>query len=163
MCFEEHEKLSRAYHYEPSAAGYCGRRKRSPSRENPDLSKVLSFKPWIGQNIASHAWSAARNCAFLIFTSLLRSASFVSLLHLLNPVQPWSGVCHTEWVSLFRLYFDNLCFALAIFKIGPVELGNFSFWLILKHKLLRVFFKPWVRRFDDFCYLMTSVLPGWLE
>ena len=38
-----------------------------PSAEIPELSRVLSFKLGVGQNVAFHALPTARNCAFLIF------------------------------------------------------------------------------------------------
>ena len=50
---------------------------RPPSLVNPELSKVLSSKPSVGQNIASHASSAARNSTVL-FTFPVPSLHFFS-------------------------------------------------------------------------------------
>ena len=45
----------------------------APSAENLEISKVLSFKPGVGQNIAFHA----RNSTFLMPADIIHSASFI--------------------------------------------------------------------------------------
>ena len=47
------------------------------SAENPELSKVLWFKPGVGQNIALHALTSVRNSVFLA-----HSTSFPPILKL---------------------------------------------------------------------------------
>ena len=56
-----------------------------PCAENPELSKVLSFKPGVGQSIASHASPAARHSTLLIFTFLVHSLNFF-FLQILPPL-----------------------------------------------------------------------------
>ena len=48
---------------------------RFSSAENPELSKVLSFKPGVGQNIALRASSAGRKISLPIFAFLVQSTS----------------------------------------------------------------------------------------
>ena len=49
---------------------------KGPSAENPELSKIPSFKP----RIQLHALPAASNSAFLISACLIHSASFAPVL-----------------------------------------------------------------------------------
>ena len=56
-----------------SFTGNCGRRNEdSPSAENPDLSKVLSRKPAVCQNIALHALTAAGNISLYISSQFIQ-------------------------------------------------------------------------------------------
>ena len=48
----------------------------TPSAETQELSKCISFKPGVGQDLAMHASQSARNCGRLISAFPLSSASF---------------------------------------------------------------------------------------
>ena len=62
---------------------------KASSAENPELLKIPSFKPRIGQNIASHALPTGRNSVFLISTFLAHSTSFKKNL-------TESNMCHEQ-------------------------------------------------------------------
>ena len=47
----------------------------NPSVENPELTNVLPLRPGVGQNIATHAVSAARD-VLLLFFSVCRGAGW---------------------------------------------------------------------------------------
>ena len=52
---------------------------KAPSVENPGLTNVLPRKPGVGQNIATHASTTARNFFLVqIFTYPTHSPSFIS-------------------------------------------------------------------------------------
>ena len=57
------------------------------SVDNPELSKVLTFKPRVGQNIALHAWPAARK---FWQTDFCRPSSF-------NFIFPPNSLCTFPW------------------------------------------------------------------
>ena len=67
-----------------TAVGYCGPRKKKNQKKqlsdvNPELSVVLSFKPWVGHNVALHAALAARSSAFLLFAFSIQQKSATGL------------------------------------------------------------------------------------
>ena len=47
-----------------------------PSAENPEISKILTVRPRVDQNIALHASPTVRNSAFLISTFSFHLTSF---------------------------------------------------------------------------------------
>ena len=52
------------------AVGYWDTEIKVPSVENPELTNVLPLRPGVGQNIATHAVSAARDVLLLFFSVL---------------------------------------------------------------------------------------------
>ena len=62
--------------------GTADAKNKVPSVENPELTNVLPLKPGVGQNLAVHALSTARNF-FLVLDNLyfpVHSSSFFSNL-----------------------------------------------------------------------------------
>ena len=57
------------------AVGYWDTEIKVPSVENPELTNVLPLRPGVGQNIATHAVSAARD-VLLLFFSVCRGAGW---------------------------------------------------------------------------------------
>lgn len=61
--------------------GHCGRRNQVPSAVNPELLKILSFKPEVGKVAALHESRAARNFASAsLLLSQVRQLSFIQIL-----------------------------------------------------------------------------------
>lgn len=106
----------------------------TPSAENPQLSKIPSFKHGVGQNGASSASHAARNSSFLTSVIPAHSTSFS-----LSPHQSWCDVHHKQWIRLLlnsasSCYDRNLCGWLVIDQMSNIKkLTNKTKNVILLH------------------------------
>ena len=106
--YQQWNMKKKAYIY----SAYCGilwmQKWKSPVlRYNWQLSKVLSFKPGVGQNTALHALPAARISDFVFSIFLVHSTS-------LSPSSLWiyNDVCFELWISV-------TCDLMTSLVIGP--------------------------------------------
>lgn len=84
-------------HRETRAGIPCTQKWRALSAENPELSKLLTFKRGVGQKMALHASTTARNYVIVISAF----SPFHSLLFpILFPPQGLKDVWHEAWIRL---------------------------------------------------------------
>ena len=139
-----------------------------PSAEDPELSKVLSFTPGLGQKIVLRASPTARNYAFLIFAFSFHSTSFFSFkLSSAHDVCGMYSNSESDFILCFNCVFPFEFLSLNSYRANTLksvvkysETGSvYLLEICLKRKRTRKMYSPIEDKHILFTYFLQLYCP----